>query len=229
MKFLKLTIVFISVFVLCTNNGFCFVQKIDGIEYVLRLIGDAPLDKKISSRYDLYEIYFENRSEKTFSIPGYSVDLGVGYTTLEQINSQGKDNNAKKLTVFHLAAGAAGLAFGGIAKSVATTASRSINNIKKRNKNLSGDEMFLSSNKTYILYPQGSLSVFLFVDKFIGESPSSIKFICHDEDNNINHIVINDHPDLREINAGNPENKNEIIEKNDNGSEIASPDSQPYK
>ena len=209
--------------------GFCFVEKVDGIEYILRLIGDAPLDKGVLKRYDLYEIYFENRSQKTFSIPGYSVDVGVSYTTLDQINAQSKDGSLKKLGVLNLAAGAAGIAFGGIAKTVANTANRSFNTMKKKNKSLYGGDIFLSQNNTYILYPSEALSIFFFVDKFKGETPSSIKFVCHDEDNNINHIVINDNLDLREINAENPEIKNENDDKNTGKSNIASPDGQPYK
>ncbi len=226
MRIITYIIVFILSCLLSISSSYCFVQKVDGLEYIVRKITDAPIDKEVSKRYEMYEIYFENRSDKAFSIPGYSVDIGVAYATLEQINSQFKDNSGKKTAVFNIAAGAASIAFGGIAKTVARTATR-LNTInKKQNKKLYGDDIFLSNNKTYIIYPGESLSVFLFVDKFQEEGPSSLKFICHDEDSNISHVVINNNLDLRDINADNSIDKKENIEiKN----EIASPEAQPYK
>ncbi len=226
MRLITQITVFILSYLLSINSSYCFVQKVDGLEYIVRKITDAPIDKDVSKRYELYEIYFENRSDKAFSIPGYSLDLGVAYATLEQINSQFKDNSGKKTAIFNIAAGAASIAFGGLAKTVARTANRLNTFNKKQNKKLYGDDIFLSSNKTYIIYPGESLSLFLFVDKFQGEEPSSIKFICHDEDVNINHIVINNNLDLRDISADNSVDKKENVEiKN----EIASPEVQPYK
>ncbi len=42
------------------------VEKIEGLEHEIRIIEDVPIGHVISKRFDLYEIYFENRSEKTF-------------------------------------------------------------------------------------------------------------------------------------------------------------------
>lgn len=178
-----------------------FQDHIDGLEYDIRKIEDLPIDRSISKRYDLYELYFENRSDKTFSLPGYSLDLGVNYTTLQEINSMFKDKSSKKLTVLSLAASTASIALGGIAKSAATTAARSVGSLRNRNNKIEDNANFLSTNKTYVLYPGLTLSLLLFVDKYSEKPPYTIKFICRDEDLNINHIVINNKIRLRVINA----------------------------
>ncbi|MBI3589945.1 MAG: hypothetical protein HY094_01035 [Candidatus Melainabacteria bacterium] len=185
-------------------------EKIDGLEYDVRKIDDAPMDKVVSNRYDLYELYFENRSEKTFSVPGYSIDLGVNYSSISEINSLFNGKLQKKLTALNIAAGAASIVFGGIAKTAANSAMRTVN-FRKKNNNLDDDNSFLSHNKTYILYPGDALSLFLFVDKALSQVPNTIRFVCHDEDSNVNQIVINNHLKLREAGV---QNNADSIESN---------------
>ncbi len=217
MKIFKIFLI-ISFLFLQIQTAYAFLEKIDGLEYVVRKIEDAPIDRFVSKRFDLYELYFENRSDKTFSIPGYSIDVGVDYSALSDILAFTKDKSSKKNAVFNIAAGAASIALGGIAKSAANTAFR-FNSLRKNNTNLNNEKSFLSVNKTYIIYPNDSLSLFFFLDKFIGQTPSSIRYICHDEVQNINHVVINENLDLREINTKVDSDKNVI----------AVPDSNQYK
>ncbi|OGI06700.1 MAG: hypothetical protein A3I68_08090 [Candidatus Melainabacteria bacterium RIFCSPLOWO2_02_FULL_35_15] len=196
------------------QTAYAFLEKVDGLEYVVRKIEEPPIDRFIAKRFDLYELYFENRSDRTFSIPGYSIDLGVDYSSISEVSSFTKDKSSKKLAVFNVAAGAASIALGGIAKSAANTAMR-FNSLRKNTSNLNNDKSFLSGNKTYIIYPNDSLSLFFFLDKFTGQTPASIRYICHDEVQNTNYVVINENLDLRESNA----------DKN----VIAAPDSNQYK
>ena len=214
MKILKIFLI-ISFFCLQIQTVYAFQDKVDGLEYVVRKIEDPPIDRSASKRFDLYELYFENRSDKTFSIPGYSVNLGVDYSLLSDVLALAKDKSSKKLAVFSVAASAASIALGGIAKSAANTAMR-FNSYRKNNSNLNSEKIFLSGNKTYIIYPNDSLSLFFFIDKFIGETPSSIRYICHDEAQNINYVVINENLDLREINAKGDSDKNVIAVPNSN-------------
>jgi|GEM_PF-2398572 len=188
---LKLSVIFVLSFLILNNQlAYSFVEKVDGLEYVVRSLDSNSLGNFISARYNLYEIYLENRSEKAFSIPGYSVDLGVKYTTLQEINSVSMASGNKKLAVLNLTAGAASLAFGGVAKSVASTAIRGIS-LRNKSPGISDDDVVLSPVKTYIIYPSEALSLYVLVDNKITQVPSSVKFICHDEDANINYIVIN--------------------------------------
>lgn len=207
------------------------VDKIDGLEYVVRKLNDIPLPKTIAKQFDLYEIYFENRTNKTFSIPGYSVDVGVSYFNSNQVSSFFKDSSSKKLAVFNLAAGAASIALSGIARTAANTAFRSVGSLKGKAFSVYDDSVFLSPNKTYILYPNTFLSILLFVDKYIGYAPNSIRFICRDEELNLNFIVINDKIDLREINAYSNEDKEDKEETDEATSKdvIASPNTDSYK
>ncbi len=205
-SYLILTIFFLSFQI---QTSYAFLEKVDGLEYVVRKVNEPPVDRFISKRFDLYELYFENRSDKTFSIPGYSIDLGIDYSGLSDVASLTKDKSSKKLAVFNIAAGAASIAFGGIAKSVANTAFR-FNAYRKNNSNLNNEKSFLSGNKTYIIYPNDSLSLFFFLDRFATQPPTSIRYICHDEVQNINYVVINENLDLREINAKNDSDKNVI-------------------
>ena len=208
MKIFKIFLI-ISFLCLQIQTAFASLEKVDGLEYVVRKIEDPPVDHSVSKRFDLYELYFENRSDKAFSIPGYSIDLGIDYSTLSDISSLVKDKSSKKLAVFNIAAGAASIALGGIAKSAANTAMR-FNSYRKNNSNLNSEKNFLSSNKTYIIYPNDSLSLFFFLDKFTAQSLTLIRYICHDEVQNINYVVINGNLDLREINAKNDVDKNVI-------------------
>ena len=217
MKLLAVFLVF-SFFCLQIQTACAFQEKVDGLEYVVRKIEEPPIAPFVSKRFDLYELYFENRSDKTFSIPGYSIDLGIDYSSFSDVAYFTKDKSSKKLTVLNIAAGAASIAFGGIAKSAANTAFR-FNSLRKNNTNLNNEKIFLSGNKTYIIYPNDSLSLFFFLDKFATEPPTSIRYICHDEVQNINYIVINGNLDLKGITPEDELGK----------SVIAVPDSNQYK
>lgn len=218
----------ISLFCLQIQIAFAFQEKVDGLEYVVRKINNPPLDKTILKRFDLYELYFENSSDKAFSIPGYSINLGVDYSGVEDVLSINKDKASKKLTVLNIATGAASIAFGGLAKSAANTAYRSINSFKKNNSNLNSEKSFLSGNKTYIIYPSESLSLFFLIDKLASEAPSSIRYICHDEVQDLNFVVINKNLDLREINAGNKNPENMSMDESGENV-IAVPNSNDYR
>ena len=214
MKIFKIFLI-ISFLLLQIQTAYAFLEKVDGLEYVVRKIEEPPVDRFVSKRFDLYELYFENRSDKAFSIPGYSIDLGVDYSPLSDVAAFTKDKSSKKIAVFNIAAGAASIALGGIAKSAANTAMR-FNSLRKNGSNLNNEKNFLSGNKTYIIYPNDSLSLFFFLDKFSGQSPTAIKYICHDEVQNINYVVINGNLDLREINAKSDVDKNVIAVPNSN-------------
>ena len=218
---------------LLIDYAYAFVDKVDGLEYVLRKINNAPIDKSVLARYDLYELYFENRSEKTFSIPGYSINLGVDYSGLADISSEKKNKSSKKATVFNIAAGAASIALGGIAKSAATTAMRSVGSFKNKNFTIDGEKNILSVDKTYIIYPGDYLSLYFFVDKFINQIPTALKYVCHDENEMVNYIVINKNIEVRDL-IENPEeldvrlNVTSMI-SNESKNDIAVPDSGQYK
>lgn len=196
------------------------VEKIDGLQYEIRKIESPALQKQITKYHDLYELYFENMSplSKTFSIPGYSIDLGVDYTSLSEIESLYKDSSSKKSSILNIAAGAASIAFGGIARTAASTV-KSVGSLRKRNLGLalSSENNFLSSFRTYVIYPGDGLSLFFFINKTIehGQVPNSIRFICHDEDANINYVVINNKLQLKtESDPGLP--SKEIPSSNEN-------------
>ena len=226
MRFYRIFLVF---FFLClqVQATYAFLEKVDGLEYVVRKINDPPISQSVSKRFDLYELYFENRSDKTFSIPGYSIDFGIDYSPLSDISTLGKEKASKKIAVVNIAAGAASIAFGGITKSAANTAMR-FSLLRKNNANLNNEKGFLSGNKTYIIYPNDSLSIFFFVDKFVTETPTSIKYVCHDEVQNINYVVINENLNLKDINAEN-ENLRNPGTSGLNKNVIAAPDSNQYK
>lgn len=209
--------------------AYAFVDKVDGLEYVVRTLDSNALGSFISSRYNLYEIYFENRSEKAFSVPGYSVDLGMKYTTLQEVNSIAMSSGNKKLAVLNLTAGAASLAFGGgVAKSVASTAIRGIS-LRNKSPGISDDDVVLSPTKTYIIYPSEALSLYVLVEKHIVQKPKLIKFICKDEDSNMNYVVINQNLNL--IDNLTPKIVKDVSARVDTAEEniIATPDSDLYR
>jgi hypothetical protein len=229
---LKITIIFLLLFLILSNQAaYSFVEKVDGLEYVVRNLDSNVLGNYISSRYNLYEIYLENRSEKAFSIPGYSIDLGVKYTTLQEIASASMASGNKKLAVLNLTAGAASLAFGAVAKSVASTAIRGIS-LRNKSPGISDDDVILSPVKTYIIYPAEALSLYVLVDNKITQVPSSVKFICHDEDANINYIVINRNLKLLDTSIlAEKKVTKDVSAKIESADEnvIATPDSDLYK
>lgn len=214
--------------------SFASVERIDGLEYVVKELDSKFLGPSIHSRYALYELYLENRSDKAFSIPGYSVDFGVHLTTLQQINAEFMSKSGNKLAVLNLAAGAASIAFGGIAKTATNTAFRAVN-FKNMSGNLTDDNLLLAANKTYILYPNDALSLYVFIDRRLGESPKILRFICHDEESNMNYIVINSHFNIRneDLDTYDSVNAKVINDKNDESSieenVIAVPNSESYK
>lgn len=217
--------VIIFCLLILVNVGLCMInyfanaasEKLEGLDYVVRKINDAPIEKQIAKRFDLYEVYFENNTNKTFSIPGYSVDLGVDYSTLDQIRSFLSTKSSGKLAVFNIAAGAASIALGGIGRQAASTI-RSVGGFRRKRSTLDDDRNILSSKNNYIIYPEDVFSLFIFVDKTLGQVPTTIRFICHDEEQNLNHIVINNNIQLEEY-ASSKENK----------PTIAAPNTEQYK
>ena len=231
MRIVKYLMLFLCIVMLSQNSiAIAFGDRIDGLEFVVRKIDDPPMERAVAQKYDLYEIYFENRSEKTFSIPGYSIDLGVHYSSLAEIRSLSKNKSSNKLAIFTVAASAASFALGGIAKTAASTL-RSVSSYKKNRMAMDDDDSILSKNKTYIIYPGDGLSLFLFVDKNLAQSPTTMRFVCHDEDLGINNVVINNHIDLRELNAKNEKNIDETNHNNDENKDsvIAVPSSDAYR
>lgn len=206
-------------------------EKIDGLEYGVRKIEDVPIQRVITRNYDLYELYFENKSDKTFSIPGYSIDLGVDYSNLAEINSLFSGKSQKKLAVFNIAAGAASIALGGLARTAANSAMRTIGSFRRKNSGFDDNSSYLSANKTYILYPGDGLSLFLFVNKSLVQIPNTIRFVCRQEDSNVNYVVINNSLDLREkddeINLGSNEENCPLDKAKENI--IAAPTIEQYK
>lgn len=198
----KSFLVFIIAFLSFSSSiAFCAFEKIDGLEYDLRKLTDAPLDRLIAKRYELYELYFENRSQNTFSIPGYSIDVGVEYFTLNELQSLYKDKSNKKMAVFNIAANAASIAFGGITRTATNAAARSVGLFRLKKGALDDVDIYLNPAKTYVLYPNDSLSLLFFVDKFIAESPNKIRLICRDENSNKTNILINNNLSVKELNS----------------------------
>ena len=226
MKILKpVLILFIMLTLLC-QNALAFNEKVEGLEYVVRKLENPPMERAIVSRYDLYELYLENRSDKVFSVPGYSVDLGVNYSSLPEIRSSFKSKKSNKLAIFTIATSAASFALGGIAKTAASTL-RTVNLYRKNNQSLNEDDNVLNKNKTYIIYPGDGLSLFLFVDRFLGQSPSTVRFICKDEESGLSNVVINNHIELRELNVQNIDESNRNNDEKNNV--IAAPATDMYK
>ena len=203
-----------------------------GIFYDIREIEEPPLPTHILRNYTLYELYIENRSEIAYSIPGYSIDIGTEYSSVNEILALIKDKSSRKTTVLNLAAGAAGIAFGGIAKTAANTAMR-IGTIQKKVVHIDDGKNILSANKNYIIYPNSSLSLYFFINKSTEQLPTHIKFICRDENNSINRVIINNNYQLRETNAS-EEVRGKIVDKNNletemNENLIAEPGTLQYR
>ena len=186
-----LLIIFVFIFSLDLNLSFAAVEYPEGLGYEVRKLDDIPLDRVVTNNYNLYELYLQNNSGKTFSIPGYRIDLGVEYSSLVEVDSLFKDKSKKKSLVLNLATGAAAIALGGIARTAASTV-RSVSSFGKQKNTFGENTSFLSPNKTYILYPGDGLSLFLFVDKKLSQAPNTVRFICRDEETNSAQIIIND-------------------------------------
>lgn len=210
---------------MCPTFVIAASERIDGLEYEVRKINEAPIDKPIAKRFDMYEVSFENKTDKTFSIPGYSIDLGVDYSTIDQIRALLSNKSSGKLAVFNIAAGAASIALGGIARTASSTI-RSIGGFKRKVSSLEDDRNILSHKKTYVLYPGDGISLFIFVDKSLSQIPNTMRFICHDEELNSNYVLINNKIDLKEYSFSELSNGllNKPVEKY-----IASPTTDEYK
>lgn len=176
------------------------VEYVEGLDYGVNEIDSTAVNKFITKEYYLYELYFENYSDKTFSIPGYSVDLGVHYSNISEVNALFKHKSGKKLAFLDFAAGATAIALGGIARTASLTAVRSIGTFTKR-RGIGSNSSFLSYDKTYIIYPGDGISLFIFVKKDLAQIPNTVRFVCREEDNNKTYVVINDRFDIRKGNA----------------------------
>lgn len=196
----KIIIFFILVgFLITYIPCYAIVDKIEGLEHIISKINNFPLDKKILKDYDLYELYIENRSSKTYSIPGYSINFGVDYFNVAELSAQLRSSLAKRLALFHLAAGAVFIPFGAIAGRAAHTAVNSVATFKKGKLKVSDNPHLLSPQKTYIIYPDEQLSLYFLVSKQAGSIPNTLKFICRDEEIDTNYVVINNNVEIRGI------------------------------
>lgn len=207
-KFLSLFLV--TIFFLLPIKATSSVNEIGDFEYVIRRINDFPLEKEISKSYDLYELYLENRTENTLSIPGYSIDFGVNYINIADLSSELKNRLSKKFTILSIATGAASFAFGSLARSAANTAVQSVASWKKRSINLSNNEQILNSRLTYVLYPYSEISLFFLVRKDISEPIHSLKLICVNEELGQKFILINNMVGIHEYIV---KNKKEVKKK----------------
>lgn len=223
----KLLIVLIVLnFLLLDHVVFAFVDKIEGLEFDITKFDDSNIEKFIAKKYNLYELYFQNKTDKTYSIPGYSIDLGVDYSSPQEINSLYSGKSQKKISVLNIAAGAASLAFGGIAKTAANTAMRSVNTFRKKGYGLDESSTFLASNKTYILYPGDGLSLLVLVKKSLVQAPRGLRFICRDEEANYNNILIDNQLQIK--NANQEQNDNDLKDTIKDENVIAVPDTNLY-
>ena len=225
---LKSSLILILIIALLSLNVYAALEHIEGLEYGVRVIEDLPLEKNITKNYDLYELYFQNKTDKIFSIPGYSIDLGVDYSNFAEINSQYKDAPSKKLAILNIATGAASIALGGIARTAAN-AVKSVGNLRKKNLNLAGEDAFLSPYKTYIVYPGDAISVLFLVNKYLQQSPNTVRFVCHDEELNVNNIVINNKFKLDEGNIKNAKNLNSNSDSSKPGENVIAAPTSEYK
>lgn len=187
-------ILFLFTFFISTIPANAVVKKVEGIEYSLRKVTEIPMAKYIRKNYDLYEFYIENNSLKAFSVPGYSIDVGVSHTNIARVKSKMRSRTSKQLAVLNVAASAASFALGG---GVVTGASRVViggirryKRTKYRKGGSSNDEM-LNQDKTYILYPGDKKYLYFLVEKSQIDAINTVRFICRDEENLENYIVIN--------------------------------------
>lgn len=207
MIFLKSKIVVISILFsflfFYFKPVFAHTDMIIGLDYSLRKVYDIPLEKYVEKNYDLYELYLENMSAMTYSIPGYSVDVGVTQTNLADLRSQLQNKTSKQLTILNLAVDAASFAVGGaIVRTAANSALKGVTWAKKRGARTSGipvNEM-LDGTKTYVLYPGDFKSLLFLVEKSY-EAPNTIRFICKNEETNITKIVLNNNLFPPELNV----------------------------
>lgn len=173
-------------------SSYASTLKIEGLNFEISKISDENLDKYIVKNYDLYQLYFENKTTKTFSVPGYSISFGIPYNNPNELTSEVKSRLTKRLAVLQIAATAVALPFGGIATRATNTAVGSIKTFKGNKQKLNTEDSFLSSTRRYILYPGDNISLFFLVNKTLETTPHFLKFVCHDEEENISHVLIKD-------------------------------------
>ena len=193
---------FISVlFVIIINTlpVYSITQRVDDINFSITRIRNFPLNKEINKNYDLYELYLENKSDKTFSIPGYSIDFGVTYFNIVELSAQVRSIFSKKLTLIDFAAGAILLPFGNITGKAARTAINSVTNFKKRKLDLYDSENLLSKEKTYIFYPHEIKIFYFLISNENNLIPNKFRFICKNEETGQSFVVINNSISLKEI------------------------------
>ena len=143
-------------------------------------------------------MYIENRSEYILTIPGYSINFGVNYVNISDLGTELKQGLSKKSTVLNIAAGAASLAFGSLARTAANTAVHSVTSIKKHNLGDGTSENILNSKRIYVLYPHDNISLFFLIEKETKNPVSSLKLICVNEELKENYILINNNIQVQE-------------------------------
>lgn len=185
------------------------IDYIEGLSFTVTKMNNFPLDKKIVKDYDLYELYISNTSNTTYSIPGYSIDFGVDYVNILELSNSLKNSLSKRLAFLNLAAGALFLPFGSIARNAARTAVGSVTSLKRKANNVDDDSQLLSSKKTYVLYPNENIALYFLLSNQIGK-PSKVRFICRDEELNLNHVLIDTSLDFKEVTI---KNKKEVKKK----------------
>ena len=196
-RHLKFLLVLICCFTLL--NSYALTDKIDGLNFSINKLIDENLDKYINKHYDLYELYFENKSSKTFSIPGYSISFGIPYDNPNELSSEVKSHLSKRLAILQITATAVSLPFGSIATRATNTAVGSIKTFKGNKQKLNNEDNFLSSTRRYILYPDDHISLFFLINKDLETIPGFIKFVCHDEEENLSKVLIQDEINIHNI------------------------------
>ena len=199
-KYLQPVIVSLVIIFCLSISVSSYVQKFEGLDYSVDRLLNPPVNKLILKNFDIYQIFFENMTDMIFTIPGYSVDLGIEYNDLSDVLALVKDKNSKKLSVLNFAAGAASIAFGGgIARSAANTAVRSAKVFKSRGFDFSDEKFVLSPMRTYVIYPNDSLGIYFFLDKKVGQIPKIIRFLCKDEESNLTSAIVNQYLEVHDI------------------------------
>ena len=188
----KITIlVFILVvFVINTIPVYSYVSELEGLDIEISKINNFPLSKQIIKHYDLYELYIINRSNNTYSIPGYSFNFDVDHYDLQELTVQAKGTISKKFAILNIATTALFIPFGGFARSAGRSAVSSVSSFKKKGLNIYDTENLLMEDRIYMLYPNQSRVLYFLISKD-STLPRSVKFVCKNEGLNINHVVIN--------------------------------------
>lgn len=186
-----LCLIICLLFLTVSMPSFAFIQNIEGLNFEITKIENFPLDKAIVKDYNLYELFIENNSTSTYSIPGYSIDFGVNYFNILELSAQLREKISKKLAILNIAAAAVFLPFGGFARNAGRTAASSFSSFRKRNLKIDDNKNLLSADKTYILYPGDRYALYFLVSKKQGQ-PKELRMVCKNEELNVNYVLIND-------------------------------------